>query len=51
MQLCNVARQLQKQVHEENALQKSIIIMQQNSAHFEEGIVRAIQSAWQTFDE
>ncbi|EJD06740.1 uncharacterized protein FOMMEDRAFT_75599 [Fomitiporia mediterranea MF3/22] len=47
----NVARQLQKQVHEENALQKSIIIMQQNSAHFEEGIVRAIQSAWQTFDE
>ena len=46
-----VARQLQKQVYEENALQKSIIIMQQNSAHFEEGIVRAIQSAWQTFDE
>jgi hypothetical protein len=46
-----VARQLQKQVHEENALQKSIIIMQQNSAHFEEGIVRAVQSAWQTFDE
>jgi hypothetical protein len=25
--------------------------MQQNSAHFEEGIVRAIQFAWQTFDE
>lgn len=25
--------------------------MQQNSAHFEEGIVRSIQSAWQTFDE
>ncbi|TDL25559.1 hypothetical protein BD410DRAFT_784573 [Rickenella mellea] len=46
-----VARQLQKQVNEENALQKSIIIMQQNSAHFEEGIVRAVQSAWQTFDE
>ncbi|KZT27246.1 hypothetical protein NEOLEDRAFT_1161788 [Neolentinus lepideus HHB14362 ss-1] len=46
-----VARQLQKQVHEENSLQKSIIIMQQNSAHFEEGIVRALQSAWQTFDE
>ncbi len=44
-------RQLTKQVHEENLLQKSIIIMQQNSAHFEEGIVRAIQSAWQTFDE
>ncbi|KAI0050471.1 hypothetical protein FA95DRAFT_1555591 [Auriscalpium vulgare] len=47
----NVVRQLNKQVLEENALQKSIIIMQQNSAHFEEGIVRAIQSAWQTFDE
>ncbi|KAF8623293.1 hypothetical protein AX17_007465 [Amanita inopinata Kibby_2008] len=46
-----VHRQLQKQVHEENLLQKSIVIMQQNSAHFEEGIVRAIQSAWQTFDE
>ena len=26
-------------------------MMQQNSAHFEEGIVRSIQSAWQTFDE
>lgn len=39
------------QVNEENALQKSIIIMQQNSAHFEEGVVRSIQSAWQTFDE
>lgn len=25
--------------------------MQQNSAHFEEGIVRSIQSAWSTFDE
>jgi PH domain len=46
-----VYRQLQRQVQEENALQKSIIIMQQNSAHFEEGIVRSIQSAWQTFDE
>lgn len=46
-----VSRQLQRQVNEENALQKSIIIMQQNSAHFEEGIVRSIQSAWQTFDE
>lgn len=46
-----VALQLQRQVNEENALQKSIIIMQQNSAHFEEGIVRSIQSAWQTFDE
>ena len=46
-----VSHQLQKQVHEENALQKSIIIMQQNSAHFEEGVVRAIQSAWATFAE
>ncbi len=46
-----VIRQLHKQVNEENALQKSIIIIQENSAHFEEGIVRAIQSAWQTFDE
>jgi len=46
-----VVKPLQKQVHEENLLQKSIVIMQQNSAHFEEGIVRAIQSAWQTFDE
>jgi hypothetical protein len=25
--------------------------MQQNSAHFEEGLVRALQSAWATFDE
>ncbi|EJU04866.1 cytoplasm protein [Dacryopinax primogenitus] len=46
-----VHRQLLKQVHEENALQKSIILMQHNSANFEEGIVRSIQSAWQTFDE
>ncbi|KAF9522447.1 hypothetical protein CPB83DRAFT_864422 [Crepidotus variabilis] len=46
-----VAHQLQRQVLEENLLQKSIVMMQQNSAHFEEGIVRSIQSAWQTFDE
>jgi hypothetical protein len=46
-----VWKQLQKQVLEENALQKSIVIMQQSSAHFEEGIVRSIQSTWQTFDE
>lgn len=45
-----VARQLQKQVQEENALQKSVIIMQQNSEHFEEGVIRAIQTAWETFD-
>lgn len=46
-----VLSQLTKQVHAENALQKSIIIMQQNSAHFESGLVRAVQSAWATFDE
>jgi hypothetical protein len=46
-----VLAQLTKQVHAENALQKSIIIMQQNSAHFEAGLVRAVQSAWATFDE
>ncbi|EIN03492.1 hypothetical protein PUNSTDRAFT_78092 [Punctularia strigosozonata HHB-11173 SS5] len=44
-----VRAQLTKQVHAENALQKSIIVMQQNSAHFEEGLVRALQSAWATF--
>jgi hypothetical protein len=44
-----VARQLFKQVYEENLLQKSIVIMQQNSAYFEEAIVRYLQSAWQTF--
>lgn len=46
-----VHRQLQRQVLEENLFQKSIVMMQQNSAHFEEGIVKAIQSAWATFDE
>ncbi|KAF7300015.1 PH domain-containing protein [Mycena kentingensis (nom. inval.)] len=46
-----VVRQLTKQIHEENLLQKSIISMQQNSAHFEETIVRSMQSAWQTYDE
>jgi hypothetical protein len=46
-----VLAQLTKQVHAENALTKSIVIMQQNSAHFEAGLVRAVQSAWATFDE
>ncbi|KAJ7347263.1 hypothetical protein DFH08DRAFT_1002010 [Mycena albidolilacea] len=46
-----VIHQLTKQVHEENLLQKSILAMQQNSANFEEAIVRALQSAWQTYDE
>jgi len=47
----NVVRQLNKQVHEENLLQKSIIIIQQSSAHFEESLIRSIQSAWATYDE
>lgn len=35
-------------VLEENLLHKSIVIMQQSSAHFEEDIVK---SAWSTFGE
>jgi hypothetical protein len=46
-----VLRQLNKQVQEENLLQKSIIIIQQSSAHFEESLIRSIQSAWATYDE
>ncbi|KAH6902108.1 hypothetical protein BKA70DRAFT_1113270 [Coprinopsis sp. MPI-PUGE-AT-0042] len=46
-----VRHQLGRQVLEENLLQKSLVIMQQNSAHFEEGIVRSIKSAWATFEE
>ena len=46
-----VLRQLNKQVHEENLLQKSIIIIQQSSAHFEESLIRSVQSAWATYDE
>ena len=46
-----VLRQLNKQVNEENLLQKSIIIIQQSSAHFEESLIRSIQSAWATYDE
>ncbi|KAJ7196245.1 hypothetical protein GGX14DRAFT_473834 [Mycena pura] len=46
-----VIHQLTKQVHEENQLRKSILAMQQNSANFEETIVRAIQSAWQRYNE
>ncbi|KAJ7107770.1 hypothetical protein C8R44DRAFT_843034 [Mycena epipterygia] len=46
-----VIHQLTKQVHAENQLHKSILAMQQNSATFEEAIVRALQSAWQTYDE
>lgn len=46
-----VLKQLNKQVQEENLLQKSIIIIQQSSAHFEESLIRSIQSAWATYDE
>jgi hypothetical protein len=46
-----VSLQYEKLVRAENTLQDSIISMQQNSATFETGIVRAIQSAWQTCDE
>ncbi|TFK35997.1 hypothetical protein BDQ12DRAFT_655045 [Crucibulum laeve] len=46
-----LARQLQKQVTEENLLQKSIINMQENSQKFEESIIRAVQSSWKTYDE
>lgn len=51
--LCNqlVVEQLRKQVQEENMLQKSILIMQTNSAQFEEGLVRAIQSIWAVYHE
>ncbi|KAG0150952.1 hypothetical protein CROQUDRAFT_37461 [Cronartium quercuum f. sp. fusiforme G11] len=51
--LCNhiVLEQLRKQVYEENMLQKSILIMQTNSAQFEEALVRAIQTVWSIYDE
>ena len=42
---------MQRQVLEENLLQKSLVMTQQNSAAFELGIVRSIQSAWNTFEE
>lgn len=44
--LCNqiVLEQLHKQVHEENMLQKSILIMQTNSAQFEEALVRCVRN-------
>lgn len=37
-----VLEQLKKQVYQENMLQKSIIIMQTNSAQFEEALVRSV---------
>jgi len=50
---CNqlVLEQLRKQVSEENMLQKSILIMQTQSAQFEEALVRSIQTAYTTFQE
>ena len=42
---------MQRQVLEENLLQKSLAMMQQNSAAFELSIVRSIQSTWNTFEE
>ena len=46
-----VARQLLKQVHTENALQKSLLLTQASSAMFEASLVQAVQSAWATFAE
>lgn len=46
-----VARQLVKQVHTENALQKSLLLTQASSAMFEASLIQALQSAWATFAE
>lgn len=46
-----VARQLVKQVHTENALQKSLLLTQSSSAVFEASLIQALQSAWSTFSE
>ncbi|KAH8094464.1 hypothetical protein BXZ70DRAFT_358492 [Cristinia sonorae] len=46
-----VARQLVKQVHTENALQKSLLLTQSSSAMFESSLIQAIQSAWATYAE
>ncbi|KAI0701232.1 hypothetical protein BC835DRAFT_1303818 [Cytidiella melzeri] len=46
-----VYRQLVKQVHTENALQKSILLTQSSSALFEASLIQAIQSAWATYEE
>ncbi|KAI0706601.1 hypothetical protein C8Q76DRAFT_771115 [Earliella scabrosa] len=46
-----VYRQLVKQVHTENALQKSLLLTQASSAMFEASLIQAIQSAWATFAE
>ncbi|TCD59950.1 hypothetical protein EIP91_011014 [Steccherinum ochraceum] len=46
-----VARQLVKQVHTENALQKSLLLTQSSSAMFESSLISALQSAWATYAE
>ncbi|KAH9926523.1 hypothetical protein B0H21DRAFT_894979 [Amylocystis lapponica] len=46
-----VGRQLLKQVHTENALQKSLLLTQSSSALFEASLIQALQSAWATFAE
>jgi hypothetical protein len=46
-----VYRQLVKQVHTENALQKSLLLTQSSSALFEASLIQALQSAWATFEE
>lgn len=46
-----VFRQLIKQVHTENALQKSLLLTQSSSALFEASLIQALQSAWATYEE
>ncbi|CAL1715902.1 unnamed protein product [Somion occarium] len=46
-----VMRQLVKQVHTENALQKSLLLTQSSSATFEAALIQALQSAWATYAE
>ncbi|EKM58451.1 uncharacterized protein PHACADRAFT_252780 [Phanerochaete carnosa HHB-10118-sp] len=46
-----VYRQLVKQVHTENALQKSLLLTQSSSALFESSLIQALQSAWATYEE
>ncbi|THH00074.1 hypothetical protein EW026_g2384 [Hermanssonia centrifuga] len=46
-----VFRQLVKQVHTENALQKSLLLTQSSSALFEASLIQALQSAWATYEE
>lgn len=46
-----VFKQLVKQVHTENALQKSLLLTQSSSALFEASLIQALQSAWSTYEE